>query len=196
MKQKPKLDKLDNFFPIDREAWREWLSKNHACSHGVWLTVRKKKSRQRGILLDEALDEAVSFGWIDSKLHVLDCDFYQLLFTPRKSGGTWALSNKGRVEKLIRQGKMTEAGMAKVNAAKSDGSWDRLTDIDELKLPDDFKSALAANVAAQEHYNKLGVSVKKQVLWWIATAKTTQTRAKRILTVIEKLQSSKRNPFT
>ncbi len=189
---KPKYPEL---YPTDPKAWRQWLSRNNDSAQGVWLIVRKKNSQKRGIVLNEALDEAVSFGWIDSKLKVHDEDFYQLLFTPRKSGGTWAQNNKQRVETLIRNGKMTAAGLAKVEAAKRDGSWDRLTDVDALRLPKDFESALQADISAMCNYESLNDSMKKQILWWLESAKTDQTRAKRIRTAIEKLQSGKRNPF-
>ncbi len=182
--------------PVDQTAWRTWLRDNHASSKGVWLTLRKKNSRQRGILLEEALDEAVSYGWIDSRLNVLDQDYYKLLFTPRKAGSAWSRSNKQRVQKLAVEGKMTAAGLAKVESAKRNGSWDKLNSIDELKIPRDLESAFESDSKARKHYGSVPDSVKKQILWWIETAKTPETRAKRIKQSLERLQIGNRHPFS
>ena len=172
-------EKRENFNPSDRKAWREWLSRNHSTSTGVWLTVRKKNTGEGGIMLEDAVEEAICFGWIDSKLHVADEKAYTLLFTPRKPGSIWARTNKARVEKLIREGLMTPAGLAKVEAAKKDGSWNRLDAVEDLVAPEDLRKALA-DESAEKGYEAFNDSVKKQILWWIASAKTPQTRLRRI----------------
>ena len=195
MRTKPKPEKYGSFHPGDLEAWHEWLNKNHASSQGVWLTVRKKNSSQKGILLPDAVEEGLCFGWIDSKLKPQNQDFYRLLFTPRKPGSIWSETNKKRVEQLAQEGKMTAAGLAKVAAAKKDGSWDKMTAVDQLEIPQDFHVALAINVAAQKNFELLNASLKKQVLWWLESAKTDETRAKRIKLAVEKLQNGKRNPL-
>jgi uncharacterized protein YdeI (YjbR/CyaY-like superfamily) len=110
--------------PRSPAEWREWLAEHHATSHGVFLVVHKKGSDEPGVRYEEAVEEALCFGWIDSTAHTLDDKRYKQLFTPRKPGGTWAPSNKERVERLIGQGRMTEAGYAAIEAAKRNGSWD------------------------------------------------------------------------
>jgi uncharacterized protein YdeI (YjbR/CyaY-like superfamily) len=168
------------FDPVDRKDWREWLKKNHKSSTGVWLIIQKKDSNKKGITLDDAVEEAVSFGWIDSKMQPVDEDHYRLFMTPRKPGSTWSKSNKTRVEKLIRSGLMTNAGFEKVEAAKRDGSWDKLNAIDELIIPEDFAEALSANSIAKRNFESFTDSTKKQIFWWIESAKRMETRRKRV----------------
>ena len=184
-----------SFHAIDQREWREWLSKNHASSSGVWLTIRRKNTQRDGLFLSDAIDEALCFGWIDSKLSPQDKVSYRLLFTPRKSRSIWSARNKQRVEELTREGKMTTAGLAKVLAAKQDGSWDMLNDVDELKIPEDLRLALTGDDAAQKNFESLSASAKKQVLWWILNAKRQETRMKRIQIALERLQKSGRNPL-
>jgi uncharacterized protein YdeI (YjbR/CyaY-like superfamily) len=184
-----------SFHPADRKEWHEWLSKNHASSEGVLLTIHKKNSQNEGLLLPDAIDEALCFGWIDSKLSPQDQASYRLLFTPRKPGSIWSARNKQCVEELIREGKMTAAEIAKVVAAKKDGSWDILNDVEELRIPEDFRLSLAGNVEAQKNFVVLSDSAKKQVLWWIQSAKRSETRMKRIQLVVEELQKGAKNPF-
>ncbi len=193
MKQHPKRG---NLHPSNLTDWSNWLSKNHACNEGVWLTVRRKNSAKEGILLSQAVEEALRFGWIDSKLHTQDQDYYRLQFTPRKADSTWSQANKETVERLIKEGKMTEAGLAKVRAAKQNGSWDKLSDVDALKIPEDLQNAFFKDRSAKDNYEQLASSMKKQILWWIASAKLPETRAKRVKLTVEKLQSRKRNPFS
>jgi uncharacterized protein YdeI (YjbR/CyaY-like superfamily) len=168
----------ETFAPQDRKAWRHWLTRNHATSKGVWLIIQKKNSPQKGVTLEEATEEAVAFGWIDSKLNVVDEKRYKLLFSPRKAGGIWSKSNKDRVEKLLREGLMTDTGLQKVEEAKRDGSWTRLDAVEELRLPEDFKKAL--DESAKRSFEAFNDSLKKQILWWIESAKRQETRTSRI----------------
>ncbi|RQW93223.1 MAG: hypothetical protein EHM79_00040, partial [Geobacter sp.] len=153
-----------SFRAIDREEWRQWLSKNHASSAGVWLTIRRKNTQSDGLFLSDAIDEALCFGWIDSKVVPQDQASYKLLFTPRKSRSIWSARNRQRVEELTREGKMTAAGLAKVLEAKRDGSWDMLNDVEELKIPEDLRLALMGDDVARKNFESLSASAKKQVL--------------------------------
>lgn len=96
------------------------------------------------------MEEALCFGWIDSKPNVLDEMRFKLQFTPRKPRSVWAKTNKQRVGRLIKAGLMTDAGMKKIEAAKQDGSWDSLDAIDSLRVPADLKNAFAVNKMARE----------------------------------------------
>jgi uncharacterized protein YdeI (YjbR/CyaY-like superfamily) len=164
----------------NRGSWRTWLQNNHALSTGVWLVVSKKKSSTPAVLYDEAVEEALCFGWIDSQLQKSDEESYLLWMSPRKPGSIWSLNNKRRIEKLTKKGVMTAAGLQKINAAKKDGSWDVIDDIETLTIPDDLQQALEHNRQAMNNFTSFPASSKKMLLFWILSAKKSETRAKRI----------------
>ncbi len=166
--------------PANRSEWRAWLEANHDTSDGIWLAVGKKGRSRTSLTYDDAVEEALCFGWIDSTVRRLDAGRFKQLFTPRRPGSIWAKSNKERVERLIDAGLMTPAGLAPIEAAKADGSWTLLDEIDALKIPPDLAAALAAEGQASEGFTALGDSEKKRALYWIASAKRPETRAKRI----------------
>ena len=180
----------------ERYAWRKWLEQKHDFSRGAWLIIPKKGSDKKGVSLEDAVEEALCFGWIDSRLNVIDTKSYKLLFTPRKPGSTWSKINKQRVEKLIRKGLMTSEGLKKIEDAKRDGSWNSLDSIEELGLPEDLRKALATNKNAQQNFKFFSNSSKKQVLWWIESAKTPETRLKRIRQTISMTEKNKSISFT
>jgi len=171
------LPKLE---PQSRAHWRGWLDEHHGNAPGVWLILRKREAGRRPLTLDDAIEEALCFGWIDSTLRPVDDERLMLRFTPRRAGSTWAASNKRRVARLIAQGSMTDAGMRVIDAARSDGSWDSLDAVEALQIPDDVARALAANPQAEASFTRLAPSARKQFLWWIQTAKRPETRAPRI----------------
>jgi uncharacterized protein YdeI (YjbR/CyaY-like superfamily) len=179
------LDKLNRFYARNREEWHKWLEENHEISPGIWLIYYKKNSDKPKVEYEDAVEEALSFGWIDSKANTLDEEKYMQVFTPRKAGSIWSKSNKERVQKLIQQGRMHPAGIKKVEAAKKEGTWNFLDDIEELKIPEDLKLELLKNSKANENFNGYPDSVKKQVLYWIAMAKREETRKRRINKVID-----------
>jgi uncharacterized protein YdeI (YjbR/CyaY-like superfamily) len=110
--------------------WRSWLARNGAEQRGAWLVIQKKGSPEPGVTYEEAVEEALAFGWIDSRANRMSDTAFRIMFTPRRPGGTWAASNKARVERLIADGRMTPAGLALVQAAKADGSWNALDEAD------------------------------------------------------------------
>ncbi|MCS6910127.1 MAG: YdeI/OmpD-associated family protein [Anaerolineales bacterium] len=167
--------------PKSRAEWREWLERNHARAEGVWLISYKKGTGKPRFEYDEAVEEALCFGWIDSKPKKLDEERSMLWFAPRKPGTGWSKANKERVEKMIAAGKMAPAGLAKVEAAKRDGSWTALDAIEALEIPPDLEKALAANPKAQEYFAAFPRSAKRSILEWIANAKTPETRARRVV---------------
>jgi uncharacterized protein YdeI (YjbR/CyaY-like superfamily) len=166
------------------EQWRAWLEANHASFSGVWLTVAKKGSRRSTLTYDAAVEEALCWGWIDSTVNRLDAERTKQLYTPRHRGSTWAVSNKRRVERLIAEGRMQTAGLAVVEAAKADGSWQLLDDVEALVVPNDLADALANDERAGEGFEGLPDSEKKMALYWIASAKKPETRAKRIAATV------------
>ena len=169
----------------DRASWRTWLAANFDTSPGVWLVFHKKNSTRRSQSYDEAIEEALAFGWIDSTTNRLDEERYMLLLTPRKQGSVWARSNKNRVERLVAEGRMAPPGLAKVEAAKRDGSWNALDDVEDLIVPDDLAAALAEDPAAQAFFEALPDSMKKMALHHVGSAKRAETRERRIAQTVQ-----------
>jgi uncharacterized protein YdeI (YjbR/CyaY-like superfamily) len=171
---------LQTVYARDRQAWRQWLEENHRTSPGIWLIYYKVKSGKPSVQYSEAVKEALCFGWIDSKVKSLDEERYQQVFTPRKPKSVWSQLNKQYIEDLIQQGRMTPAGLDKINAAKQDGSWTILDEIEALVFPLDLKQALAVNPIALQNFEAFSRSTKKNILFWISSAKRPETRLKRI----------------
>lgn len=170
----------NSFSAKDRMQWREWLQNHHAQPDGVWLVMWKKASGRAMLTYDDVVEEALCFGWIDSKPNKLDEDRSLLWIAPRKPGTGWSRLNKSRVESLIANQQMTPAGLAKVEAAKADGSWMALDAVENLEIPDDLRNALAHSIGATGYFDAFPRSVKRSILEWIGNAKTAETRAKRI----------------
>ncbi len=170
----------NSIHPKTRSEWRRWLKENHTRAEGVWLISYKKGTGRPRLEYDEAVEEALCFGWIDSKPGRLDEARSMLWFAPRKPRTGWSRSNKERVEKLIRAGLMTTAGLAKIQAAQEDGSWSALDAVEALQIPPDLARALAANPTAQSYFDAFPRSVKRAILEWISNAKKAETRARRI----------------
>jgi uncharacterized protein YdeI (YjbR/CyaY-like superfamily) len=166
--------------PRSRTAWRAWLQKHHAKAPGVWLRFAKKASGLPTVNYNDAVEEALCFGWIDGLMRPVDETFYMQLFTPRKAKSNWAQSNKTRVARLIDEGLMTPAGLAAIEAAKACGSWDTLTAAEALKMPPELRKAINANARAKKHWPEFTESQRKQFLYYLASAKRAETRQKRI----------------
>jgi uncharacterized protein YdeI (YjbR/CyaY-like superfamily) len=166
--------------PKTRAEWRKWLKQNHTRTEGVWLISYKKGTGQPRLEYDEAVEEALCFGWIDSKPNKLDEERSMLWYAPRKAGTGWSKINKARAEKMIETGRMTPAGLAKIEAAQRDGSWNALDAIEALEIPPDLATALSANPIAQQNFDAFPRSVKRGILEWISIAKKPETRAKRV----------------
>jgi uncharacterized protein YdeI (YjbR/CyaY-like superfamily) len=179
----------ETFQPEDRVGWRRWLEEHHASSDGVWLVLFKKGAPRKNLSLDEAVEEALSFGWIDSRLNRIDEERFKIIISPRRPGSIWSRKNKRRVEMLIERGSMTPAGLDKVEAAKRDGSWDLLTSAEDLELPPDLNGRLDGDPEAKRRFAALRPSHQARYLFWIARAKRAETRAKRIDEVLRRLIS-------
>jgi uncharacterized protein YdeI (YjbR/CyaY-like superfamily) len=167
--------------PKSRKAWRAWLAKNHQRQDGVWLISYKKATGKARFEYDEAVEEALCFGWIDSKPNKLDDERSMLWFAPRKAGTGWSKPNKQRVERAVAAGLMMPSGMVKVEQAKEDGSWFALDAIEALEIPPDLAAALAIYPHATNNFAAFPRSAKRGILEWISNAKTATTRQSRIL---------------
>ncbi|MEM7119091.1 MAG: YdeI/OmpD-associated family protein [Chloroflexota bacterium] len=166
--------------PTDREAWRTWLVENHKSTAGIWLILYKKASGKQTFTFNEAVEEALCFGWIDSLPRKLDADRSMLYFALRKPGSGWSRVNKERIARMEAAGKMMPAGLAKINAAKADGTWTKLDAVENLEIPDDLSEAFDRYPSARENFEAFPRSVKRGILEWILNAKRPGTRSKRI----------------
>lgn len=176
----PTVPPPNSIHPKSRADWRKWLQENHTRTEGVWLISYKKVTGKPRFDYEESVEEALCFGWIDSKGNKLDDERTMLWFAPRKAGTNWAKSNKERVTKLMKAGLMAPAGLAKVEAAKKDGSWSALDGVEALEIPPDLAKALSKNKTAKGYFEAFPRSVKRAILEWILNAKKPETRAKRI----------------
>ncbi len=192
MMEKPRLFKT-------RAAWRGWLAKNHDRSKGLWIVYYKKASGKRSVTYEEALQEALCFGWIDSTVGRIDGERYKQRYTPRNPKSVWSSGNKARVAKLIAEGRMAPPGRAKVEAAKRDGSWDSLNEIDRIgrgaEPPSDLLEALSAEPRAKALFDARPPSERKLWAYWVLSAKKPGTRARRIAATVAGILAGRRPGF-
>lgn len=162
-----------------RDGLRAWLQTHHRQRESVWLVIWKKGD-PRHVPYADIVEEALCFGWVDSLPRKLDDARSMLLLSPRKPRSAWSALNKARVQKLIAQGRMANAGLAVVEAAKTSGQWDFLEDVDALAIPADLEAALAQRGEAAAHFAAFPASTRRGILEWIKSARRPKTRAKRI----------------
>lgn len=168
-----------------RLEWRNWLEKHHESYTFVWLEIFKKDSGTPSVTYKEAVDEALCFGWIDSKPNKKDSKSYYQFFAKRNPKSNWSKVNKEKVEILIAQGLMTSAGLKMIELAKENGTWNFLNQVETLELPIDLEQLFSQNTKALENWNTFSKSSRRGILEWIANAKTPQTRGKRIQETVE-----------
>jgi len=173
----------------DADGWRVWLAANHATSRGVRLVLAKKGvSDPTGLNYDDALPEALSYGWIDGHLTRRDDATYRVRFTPRRARSSWSQRNVEMAERLIADGRMRPAGLAEVQRAKADGRWERAYGGSaSIEVPDDVHEALAASPSAQAMWDVLTRTNRYAVLYRVHEAKRPETRARRIAHYVEML---------
>ena len=177
----------------NRELWRAWLETHHDKEKVIWLAYYKKNSGKTSVTYEGALEEALCYGWIDSVVHKVDAEKYAQKYTPRNEKSIWSASNKARVRKLIAASRMTEAGLAKIKAAKRNGSWHKLDTIDlKPEIPEDLISALNTNPAAREKFDKIAPSQKKLYSWWIVSAKRPETRKRRVAETVARVLAGRK----
>jgi len=169
----------------DRATWRAWLEANHATSTGAWLVTWRTRSGRVGLDYEAAIEEALCFGWVDSTGGRVDDERGKLYFAPRKPRSVWAATNKARVERLIAAGRMAPAGLAAIERARANGSWEVLDSVERLEVPDDLAVALAASPPAAANFAAFPPSARKQLLGWVTFAMRPETRAARIRQIAE-----------
>jgi uncharacterized protein YdeI (YjbR/CyaY-like superfamily) len=179
------LDDAPYVHADDRETWHAWLAANHATAQGCWLVTWRQRSGRRGLDYEAAIEEALCVGWVDSTGGRYDEDRGKLYFAPRKPRSMWAASNKARVERLIAQGRMTAAGLAAIERAKANGSWEVLDTVERLEVPADLAAALDAHPPAASNFAAFPPSARKMLLGWLVQAVRPETRAARIAKIAE-----------
>ena len=164
----------------DRESWRVWLDENHAREKEIWLSYFKKHTGKPRISYDDAVEEALCFGWIDSIVRKIDSDRYCQKFTPRREKSNWSRLNKQRVKKLLKTRRMAKPGLEKIKTAKANGSWDRLLVSEQsFEMPVELADGLGRNKEAKIFFDSLSPSFQKQYIAWVASAKKVETKRRR-----------------
>lgn len=185
----PRLDDAELVHPTSRQEWRAWLEANHATSPGVWWVSFRESTGRRQLSYDDMVEELLCFGWIDSTARKLDDERTMLYVAPRKKGGTWAATNKTRVERLLKAGLMHDSGLRVIEEAKADGSWTVLDSVEALEVPPDLRQAFKRHPQAGRAYEALTPGRKKQLLWSVVSAKREETRSARIAALVERAES-------
>ena len=177
------------------QEWHDWLAQNYNQKEQVWLKIKKAHAAGDGILLAEAVEEALCFGWIDGKMYSLGEESFIIRITPRRSGSVWSLVNRKRAEALMEAGRMTEAGLASIQVAKASGKWQAAYSSKEVpELPAELKQAFLTVPSAREHFEAWPTGEKAHYLFWIAQAKRPETRKKRVAETLERAKSKKDHP--
>jgi uncharacterized protein YdeI (YjbR/CyaY-like superfamily) len=182
------------FYAANRAEWRAWLDKNHATQQEIWLVYYKKGAGKPSATYLESLEEALCFGWIDSLIQKIDEERYARKFNPRRAGSKWSELNKHLVAKLVKDGRMTEAGLAVVdfNLPHPDAARPKRP---ALPLPDWLKAGLETSPRAWENFNRLPPSHQRNYIGWISDAKKEETRQRRILEAIRMLEKGEKLGF-
>lgn len=178
------------------QEWHNWLAQNHDQKDQIWLEIKKAHAAGEGILLAEAVEEALCFGWIDGKMYSLDEESFIIRVTPRRSGSVWSLVNRRRAETLIEAGRMTESGLAAIQAAKDSGKWQAAYSSKEVpELPEELKQAFRDDPAARVCFDGWSTGEKAHYLFWIAQAQRADTRQKRIAETLERAKAKNSHPL-
>lgn len=178
--------------PFDRAGWRAWLIADHGMSKGVYLTSWRRGSGKASVPYEEAVEEALCVGWVDSTSRNLDEERSIQWFAPRRSRSAWARSNKDRVERLTAAGLMLPAGLAVIEEAKRNGMWTLLDDVENLVVPDDLAAALAARPPGRDNWDAFPRSARRAMLEWVVQARRPETRADRIDRIAERASRGER----
>ena len=160
----------DQVHPDDVDAWRAWLAEHHDRGEGVWLVTWKARTGRPTVGYEESVEQALCFGW----------------FGPRRRGSGWARSNKQRIERLEAAGLMAEPGRALIDAAKADGSWTMLDDVEDLVVPSDLAAAFDAHPGSREQWDGFSRSARRAMLVWLVEAKRPATRSHRVTQIAER----------
>jgi uncharacterized protein YdeI (YjbR/CyaY-like superfamily) len=173
--------------------WRRWLQENQDALNEAWVVIQKAGSPSEGLRYEEAVDEAMCFGWIDGKMRRLDEHEFIQRFSPRRHRSIWSRRNRDRAERLIEEGRMTEAGLKEVLEAKRNGRWDKAyTSREAPEMPDDLLKALEMSPEAYRNFMAFPNSAQFMYIHYINEAKKAETRTRRIKWVVQRAEQDKR----
>jgi uncharacterized protein YdeI (YjbR/CyaY-like superfamily) len=176
-----------------RDKWRKWLQTHYESTSEIWLVYYKKHTGKPSVPYNDAVEEAICFGWIDGQVRSLDDERYMQRFSPRTKSSTWSALNIRRAKAMIKQGLMTEAGMAVFKSGKpADSSPRTAAPARPVEFPEDLRAALAKNKKAAAHFATLPPSAVRLALGWILSAKKPETRKRRIKEVVTASARSER----
>lgn len=170
----------------------DWLATHHDSVTGVWMVTWRSDTDRPAPDYEDAVVEALRYGWIDSTARVLDDERRMQRFSPRRPGSGWSRSNKERVARLEAEGRLEPAGRAVIEAARADGSWELFDSVEALEVPDDLAAALASVPGAREQFDAFPPSSRKAILEWIVLAKRPSTRERRITDAAHKAARGER----
>lgn len=175
---------LKTLAPRNQQAWRKWLEQNQQLNETVWVICSKKNATKPTISREEAVDEALCYGWIDATTRSLDSERFLQSFTQRKTKSAWCKANKIKVEELIADGRMAEAGLQAIQNAKANGYWSILEEVEALVIPKDLGKEFRKSRVAKTYFAGLSRSNKMRILQWLVMAKRPETRQKRIQEIV------------
>ena len=176
---------VEVFYPASLTAWKKWLEKNHLSKQAVWLVFYNKASDKKSIAWTDAVDVSLCFGWIDSKKVKIDEQRSHQFFSKRKTQSTWSKINKEKVQRLISNGLMSDAGFKSIEIAKQNGSWKILDEVEKLIIPKDLDKEFKTKKGSKDFFLSLSKSIRKAILQWLVLAKRPETRQKRITEIVE-----------
>ena len=175
----------------NRAEWRNWLKRNHDKASEIWILAFKKHTGKQYLDYQDALEEALCYGWIDSRMRRIDDEKHMWRFAPRKPNSIWSLSNRRRVERLMEEGRMTAHGMATVEAGRRSGKWDEaIAPSKPPRIPKELKDALVKDRLAWKNFQAFARSYRTTYIYWVLTAKRDETRKKRIRMVVERARKN------
>ena len=187
------IDDYEQVLVTSRSEWRDWLAENADIAPGAWVVTYKRATGKPAPSYDDIVEECLCFGWIDSTVRPGNEQTAMQLVTPRKPTSTWAATNKARLERLLASGQVTERGLRIIEAAKANGSWTALDAVERLEVPDDLAAALDARPPAGANFDAFPPSARKQLLWFVVSAKRPETRATRIARVVADAAEGRRS---
>jgi uncharacterized protein YdeI (YjbR/CyaY-like superfamily) len=178
-------EEIEVFYPANNQEWRQWLQENHDSKQAVWVVFYNKSAEKPTVKWSDTVDEALCFGWIDSKKVSIDSEKSHQFFSKRKAKSTWSKINKEKIQRLIDAGLMAKAGYESIEVARQNGSWTILDSVEELIIPEDLEQAFQLHDGSKDFFLSLSKTIKKMMLYWVISAKRPETRQNRITEIVE-----------
>jgi len=176
---------IATFYATSRAEWRNWLDRHSETEQRIYLIIYHVKSETPSVHFREAIEEAICFGWIDSKGKKRTADSFYLCFNKRNPKSSWGKRSRERANRLIRDGSMTNRGQAMIDLAKQTGTWDAHIDAQNGVIPADLEQELERNPIARKNYECFAPSSQRVVLEWISKGKRPETRRRRIIQAVQ-----------